>query len=253
MNTEGNTNTQRSFEGEERIIDSHLFRLSCDILSHDIQIHAAANRYLRYKCRKTQDMSAGFAAAVGYARGDDIVEMNGIPRYIVFDVETPNRYNNRMSAIGIAVVENGVITDEFFSYVNPESFFDYFNIRLTGINEHTVENAPTFPELWKEIEPLLSSGFLVAHNAVFDLGVLKKCLREYGIIWRDSVYYCCTVQMGRRLLPEISHKLNCMCDYYGIDLDHHKADSDSRAAAEILIRFMESGADVRRFVRRYAL
>ena len=55
-------------------------------------------------------------------------------RFIVLDVETPNRYNNRMSAIGICVVENGRISDTFFSYVNPETHFDYFNIRLTGIN-----------------------------------------------------------------------------------------------------------------------
>lgn len=85
-------------------------------------------------------------------------------RFIVFDVETPNRYNNRMSAIGITVVENGEITDSFFSYVNPETFFDYFNTELTGIDEYTVEDAPDFAALWEEIEPLMSSGVLVAHN-----------------------------------------------------------------------------------------
>ena len=174
-------------------------------------------------------------------------------RYIVFDVETPNRYNNRMSAIGIAVVEENRITDEFFSYVNPETFFDFYNTKLTGINERTVSSAPSFPQPWRQIEPVFSSGILVAHNAVFDLGVLKKCLREYGIFWKEAAYYCCTVQMGRRLLPGISHKLNMMCEHYGIDLDHHKADSDSRAAAEILIRYMKSGADVRGFVKRYVM
>ena len=174
-------------------------------------------------------------------------------RYIVFDVETPNRYNNRMSAIGITAVEDRSITDSFFSYVNPETFFDSFNTRLTGIDASTVANAPTFPELWGRIKSYFSSGILVAHNAVFDLGVLKKCLHDYGIVWKGDVEYCCTVQMGRRLVPDISHKLNCMCDYYGIALDHHKADSDSRAAAEILLRYMESGADISRYVRRYRL
>lgn len=51
-------------------------------------------------------------------------------RYIVFDVETPNRYNNRISAIGITVIDDGVVTDSYFSYVNPEVFFDYINIEL---------------------------------------------------------------------------------------------------------------------------
>ena len=54
-------------------------------------------------------------------------------RFIVFDTETPNHRNDRMSAIGITVVEHGQITEEFYSLVNPETEFDWFNIRLTGI------------------------------------------------------------------------------------------------------------------------
>ena len=174
-------------------------------------------------------------------------------RYIVFDVETPNRFNDRMSAIGISVVENGAITQEFFSYVNPETGFDPFNTQLTGIDERTVAHAPAFPELWARIEPLMSSGILAAHNAVFDLGVLKKCLRGYGIEWRTEVPGLCTVRMGRRLLPGISHRLGDMCEYYGIDLNHHRADSDSLACAAILIRYMEAGADPGRYVQYYAM
>ena len=172
-------------------------------------------------------------------------------RYIAFDVETPNRYNNRISAIGISVVEDGMITDSFFSYVNPETHFDYFNIQLTGIDENTVADSPAFPELWKSIEPLFSSGILVAHNAVFDMGVLKKCLTDYGISWKPMVRYCCTVQMGRRLLPGIKQGLDDMCSYYGICLDHHKADSDSHACAEILLQYLKSGAEEKQFIRTY--
>ena len=43
-------------------------------------------------------------------------------RFVAFDVETPNRFNDRMSAIGITVIEDGIITDEFYSLVNPETF-----------------------------------------------------------------------------------------------------------------------------------
>ena len=172
-------------------------------------------------------------------------------RYIVFDVETPNRYNNRMSAIGIAVIENGAVTEEFFSYVNPETFFDPFNTQLTGIDACTVAGAPAFPELWGKIERIMSSGILVAHNAVFDLSVLKNCLKDYGIKWKDMARYCCTVQMGRKLVPGISHRLNILCDYYGIPLDHHKADSDSHACAEILLKYFEAGAEEKKFIRTY--
>ena len=176
-----------------------------------------------------------------------------MPRYIAFDVETPNRLNHRMSAIGITVIEDGAAVDEFYSLVDPETFFDSFNIQLTGISGASVKNAPTFPRLWLQIEPLMSSGLLVAHNAVFDMGVLKKCLRDYGISWRSGVPYLCTVQMGRRVLPGISHRLNALCEYYGIELDHHHAASDSRACGEILLRYIKSGADPAPFIRTYAL
>ena len=138
-------------------------------------------------------------------------------------------------------------------FFNLKKSFDWFNTKLTGIDARTVAGAPTFPELWKKIEPILSSGVLVAHNASFDMGVLKKCLKDYNIQWKSAVPYCCTVQIGRRVLPEISHKLNNVCDHYGICLDHHRADSDSTAAAKILLRYMEKGTVISDFVKEYML
>ena len=105
-------------------------------------------------------------------------------RYVVFDVETPNHLNNRMSAIGISVIEDGKITEEYYTLVNPEQSFDYFNVQLTGISEQSVKDAPNFPMVWDKIKPIMNSGMLVAHNAVFDLGVLKHCLDGYGIDWK---------------------------------------------------------------------
>ena len=98
----------------------------------------------------------------------------------------------------------------------------------------------------------MSSGILVAHNAVFDLGVLKKCLDYYEIEWKPYVRYICTVQTGRRVIPGISYKLNDLCDHYGIALDHHQAASDSRACAEILLRYINDGADIRQHIRTYS-
>ena len=194
---------------------------------------------------------AATAPSAASADGQDEPKQPAGARYIVFDVETPNNYNDRISAIGISVVENGRIVDEFFSFVNPEEPFDQFNTDLTGIDAHTVADAPTFPELWPQIEGIISSGILVAHNAPFDMGVLKKCLNDYGIQWKDRAKYCCTVQVGRKTLPGMRHGLADMCERYGISLDHHKADSDSRAAAEILIRYIEDGVAVEKFVRTF--
>ncbi len=165
-------------------------------------------------------------------------------RFVVFDVETPNRRNDRISAIGITIVNDGAITDEFYSLINPETYFDDFNVELTGINEESVCSSPTFPQVWEKITPVMDSGLLVAHNAVFDMGVLKKCLSHYGIYWKEKTDYLCTVQVGRRFLPGMKRNLNVLCEHYGIPLDHHQAASDSRACAQILLRYMESGFDV---------
>ena len=174
-------------------------------------------------------------------------------RYVVFDVETPNRYNERMSAIGISVIEDGRIVEERASFVDPEQPFDPFNTALTDISAETVADAPNFPELWPKIEPLLGSGVLVAHNASFDIGVLRKCLAAYGIAWKPWVRGLCTVTMGRRLLPGISHKLNDLCECFSIDLNHHRADSDSHACAEILLRYIELGASPLDYIRTYRM
>ena len=88
-------------------------------------------------------------------------------RYIAFDVETPNHYNDRMSAIGITVIEDGEIIGSYSTLINPETYFDDFNTQLTGIDEEMVADAPTFPEVWGRIRHLFSSGTLVAHNAPF--------------------------------------------------------------------------------------
>ena len=144
-----------------------------------------------------------------------------------------------------------MIAEEFFSFVNPEEPFDEFNAELTGISATTVADVLTFRELWSRIEPLMASGVLVEHNAAFDLGVLKTRLKAYGISWKEEVSYLCTVKMGRKLLPDMHHNLDVMCDHYGIVLDHHKADSDSHACAEILLKYMGEGAEVERLLYKY--
>ncbi len=173
-------------------------------------------------------------------------------KYVVFDVETPNARNDRMSSIGIAVVCGGKITEEFYTLINPETYFNYFNVSLTGITPESVENAPKFPEVFEKIKPILEGGILVAHNAPFDMSVLSKCLSFYGIFWRDSAEYACTCKMARRILPDLpSKKLNCLCDCFGIELEHHNALSDARAAAKILIEYEKMGYSAEKFTTKY--
>ena len=173
-------------------------------------------------------------------------------RYILFDVETPNFRNNRMSAIGITVVENAKIEKIYYTLVNPECEFDDFNIELTGITPESVIGKPTFPELWKAIEPIFSSGLLMAHNAPFDMSVLSKCLNDYNIEWKPFINYACTCAIGKKVFPNLAnHKLNTMCDHFNIALDHHNASSDSSACALLLLKYLDKGADILSFARTY--
>ncbi|MCH5188096.1 MAG: 3'-5' exonuclease [Oscillospiraceae bacterium] len=175
-------------------------------------------------------------------------------RYIAFDVETPNFRNDRMSALGITVIEGGRIIEELDYLVNPETYFNRFNIELTGITPEMVRRERTFGELWPEVEPVFSSGILVAHNAVFDMGVLSKCLRAYGIYWCAKAAYTCTCRIGRRALPELpDHRLSTMCRFLGIGLNHHNAGSDSRACAELLLHYMSRNVNIEEFVKTYYL
>lgn len=170
-------------------------------------------------------------------------------RFIVFDTETPNYCNDRMSAIGISVVEHGQIVEEFYTLVNPETYFAPFNIRLTGITPEMVQNQPNFPQVWQKIRPMLESGMPVAHNAPFDMKVLAKCLGAYGISWRPWCRYVCTVRFARAALPGMpNYKLNTLCQELGIGLNHHNAGSDAHAAAEVLLRCLAAG-DVSACVR----
>ena len=173
-------------------------------------------------------------------------------RYLAFDVETPNSRNDRMSAIGLTVVENGVVKRTHATLINPETWFDPFNIRLTGITPEAAAGSMTFPELWALVRPLFDHSVLVAHNAAFDLRVLSLCLKAYRLEGRAEYPYLCTVRLGRRVYPRLpDHKLNTMCEALDIPLDHHQAGSDSRACACLLRNYMDKGLDPVPLIRNY--
>ncbi len=173
-------------------------------------------------------------------------------RIVAFDVETPNWRCDRISAVGVAVVAGGEIIARFASLVNPETDFDAFNVALTGITPEQARLAPTLPQLWGELGPLLQSGLLIAHNAAFDLHVLADCRRHYQLDLPRYVRYACTVQMGRRCYPQLAdHRLDTLCRYRGIALDHHRADSDSCACAALFLDYLRSGLRVQPFLRTY--
>ena len=119
--------------------------------------------------------------------------------YIVLDLETPNRRNNSMSSIGIVVVEDGEVVDELYSLINPETYFDSFNISFTGIHPEDVVDAPTFPEYWDEIKDMVCSNIIVGQNITFDLNVISKSLTRYKMPIPPFEYYCTLSSCKRNL------------------------------------------------------
>lgn len=172
-------------------------------------------------------------------------------RFIAFDVETPNSRNDSICSIGISVLENGKTLENRHYLVDPCAPFDEMNIMIHGITPNMVEGAPTFPELWRLLGPVFQTGILVAHNAVFDLGVLRKLMARYNICWPNAEYIC-TYRMSQKLLPELpDHKLNTISRYMGISLRHHDAGSDSFACGEVLNRLLAEGHLLEPHLREY--
>lgn len=159
-------------------------------------------------------------------------------KFTVFDVETPNRFNDRICSIGITIIENGTITESKSYLINPECGFDNTNIKIHGIDQNAVLDSPTFDVVWKDIGESFRDNILVAHNATFDISVLNKTLDAYGI-HENPFNYICTLQISRDAFPNLPHHgLADMCKYYDIELKHHNAESDSYACANLVCKMI---------------
>lgn len=173
-------------------------------------------------------------------------------RFIAFDVEMPSQYKPRISAIGITVVEDGVVTDSIYYLVNPEAKFDPYVVELIGITPEMVANEPTFPDIWEKIKDVMSSGVLVAHGAPGDMKVLCGCLKSYGIEWKEKAQYICTCRVGLEKYPEYEHhSLDYMCQKIAFPLIHHYALSDSEGCAHLMLDYINKGVDVESYIQDF--
>lgn len=161
-------------------------------------------------------------------------------QFVSIDFETANEQRSSPCAIGIAVVDDGQIVDEYYSLINPMTYFTSFNKRIHGITEDDVADAPTFAELWGTLESYLSNRLAVAHNASFDMSVIRHTLDQFNLTYPEMDYLC-TANISRRVWPHLAnHKLNTVAAYHGIRFEHHHALEDARVAAEILIQAVQT-------------
>lgn len=158
-------------------------------------------------------------------------------RYVAMDFETGNASPLSACSVGISVFEDAApVRDEVFLIKPPAGVgkFHWGNIRVHGIKERMVANAPAFDAVWERIEPYVTGGVLVCHNAMFDTAVLCACLTHYGLPLPECGYLC-TVKVAQRVWPELeNHKLDTVSRALDIPLNHHEAGSDARASGLIL-------------------
>lgn len=104
-----------------------------------------------------------------------------------------------------------------------------------GITANDVRDAPEFPEVFEEFRPALKGALLLAHNAGFDAGVMRSCLRVYGMR-SPRLSYLCTLGIARTVWPELQSKsLDSVARHLGLRFRHHNAAEDARVCAEIAI------------------
>lgn len=159
--------------------------------------------------------------------------------FVAIDFETANANRASACSLGLVEVQEGIITAEHVWLIDPQQHFDYRNIQIHGITAEMVRGMPTFHELWPTIEPLVQGKQIVAHNASFDMSVLRYCL-DKSLIDYPSFQYFCTYLLSKKTLQDMSsYKLNVIAEHYDIPLNHHEALDDARACAKILLKLLE--------------
>ena len=159
--------------------------------------------------------------------------------FAAIDFETANECRSSVCSVGVVIVKKGKIVDKFYSLINPvPSYYKWFCSQVHGLCAEDTENAPIFPEVWKQIEPLIEGLPLVAHNKAFDESCLKAVFRVYQMDYPDYKLYC-TCVASRKRWPEGRHNLDIIAARCGYDLkNHHHALADAEACAAIALEFL---------------
>ncbi|MCC5896164.1 MAG: 3'-5' exonuclease [Alkalibacterium sp.] len=172
--------------------------------------------------------------------------------FTAIDFETANRQTHSACSVALTIVRNSEIVDEYYTLIQPETWFDRMNTQIHGIRETDVVDAPKFPEVWNDMKQYFTDEQLViAHNMPFDKRILSGTL-EYYNLQTPRFLTLCTVRSSRALLKTLpNHKLNTVAAHYGIPLNHHHALDDARACATILLnQEKEFGvSSLKRFVK----
>ena len=161
--------------------------------------------------------------------------------FVVFDIETTgfSAVNDRIIEIGAVKVENGVITEKFSEFVNPERPIPFEIEKLTSINDRMVEDAPNISVILPKFMDFCGGSVLVAHNADFDTGFIRHNCEVLGLPYDYT--YVDTLGIARSFLEGLkNYKLDTVVEAMGCTLaNHHRAVDDAGATADVFVRFLE--------------
>jgi DNA polymerase-3 subunit epsilon len=159
------------------------------------------------------------------------------------DFETANYSRVSICAAGMAVFEDGNLTEAPYWLVRPPKGHGWFHevfIECHGLTHLDVLDAPEFPAIAPELLARLNRADLViAHKADFDFDHLRATLDHFGLR-KPEFDYICTCNLARRVWPDLpDHKLGTLAAHSGHKFNHHHAQSDAEAAGRVLLAMMK--------------
>ena len=162
--------------------------------------------------------------------------------FVVFDIETTglNSHTNEIIEIGAVKIKAGRIVDRYSQLINPGRPIPYHITEITSITDEQVANEPKIDEVIGKFVDFVGDAVLVAHNAPFDMGFIKRDIKKYlNIDLECSVID--TLQMARDLFPDLKkYGLGDLNKTLGLALEkHHRAVDDSQATANMFIIFLD--------------
>lgn len=164
-------------------------------------------------------------------------------RIVSIDFETANSSRISICAAGMAIFENGVLSEILSWLIRPPKGHGWFRedfIECHGLTHFHVMNAPEFPAIAPEfLQRLGCADLVIAHNAAFDIEHLRHTLNHFGLSCPEFNYLC-TCNLARRVWPELpNHKLSTLAAHIGHKFQHHHAQSDAETAGRVLLAIMK--------------
>jgi DNA polymerase-3 subunit epsilon len=155
---------------------------------------------------------------------------------LAIDFETANGQRVSACAIGLVWIENGSIVRRESRLIRPKEIkFNNYNIFLHKIRSDHVINQPDFPTVFSEFESDISGALVLAHQAEFDVSVIRETLRQYNRECPEFTFLC-TRMISEAAWPECGgSSLEVVTDYLGIQFRHHDAGEDAAACAKVAL------------------